>query len=85
MRGAWPTQKPSAASPDQSVLTWKVPKSIVLIFKFAAKSMPADPLRKAPKLRASRYTKNILVHVIGVARLVEKALIAKTHEMVRVD
>jgi hypothetical protein len=47
--------------------------------------MPADPLRKAPKLRASRYTKNILVHVIGVARLVEKALIAKTHEMVRVD
>lgn len=35
-------------------LTWNVPKSIELIFKFAAKSIPADPLLKAQIPRAGR-------------------------------
>lgn len=71
------------------MLTWKVPKSMLLIFKFAAKSMPKVPLMRANISQIQRKghteTEHLLVYKICVSWLIEEPFIADAHKVVIVD
>ena len=70
----------------EEVLTWKVPKSMEEMARFALKSMPSDPLFVVLSARSLlSVSKDILVRISGGGWLVVEAFITNGDKMVGVD